>query len=301
MTSNQVIRRILGLIFIAIGISGIVLGVVGMRVGRQVMDSLSEGTKAGLSLAIDSLQTVTDSLSLAQQTISEVNTSLQTVQTTADDVATSLEDSQPMVADVASIAGQDLPRSVETIQAAIPDAAQAAEAIDNTLKTLNRFQIDTSILGFPIQYDLGINYDPAVPFNESVLAIGSSLDEMPGRLRNLETALQETAVNLQTISDDMRTLSSDLDGINGRLLAFDPLIGDYITIVTEADDNLRQIRGQIDEQVESAKLIITAGMIWLIASQIVTLYLGLELLTGGRMVRDQKVIYNDEDIPPTNV
>ncbi|MBP6805060.1 MAG: hypothetical protein KA362_13200, partial [Chloroflexi bacterium] len=257
------IRRMLGIILLLIGLSGIALGIVGARVSRDMLQTLSDGTKAGLDLAIDSLQTVSDSLTLARQTIADVHTSLETVQTTATDVAVSLEASQPMVADVAAIAGQDLPRSVETIQAAIPNAAQAAEAIDSTLTTLNRFKIDTTILGFPIQYDLGIDYNPDVPFGESVLAIGRSLDDMPIRLRNLQTALEDTAVNLQTISEDMRSLSTDLDGINGRLLDFDPLITDYIRIVTETDDNLRLIRGQIDQQVSSAQFVITLGMVWL--------------------------------------
>jgi len=291
------IRRILGVILLMIGLSGIALGVVGTRVSRDMLQTLSNGTKAGLDLAIDSLQTVSDSLTLARQTIADVHTSLETVQTTATDVAVSLEASQPMVADVAAIAGQDLPRSVETIQAAIPNAAQAAEAIDSTLTTLNRFKIDTTILGFPIQYDLGIDYNPDVPFGESVLAIGRSLDDMPIRLRNLETALEDTAVNLQTISEDMRSLSTDLDGINGRLLDFDPLITDYIRIVTETDDNLRLIRGQIDQQVTSAQLVITLGMVWLVVSQLVPLYLGLDLLTDGRLLRRSQPARNEEQTP----
>lgn len=287
----------LGIILLLIGLSGIALGIVGARVSRDMLQTLSNGTKAGLDLAIDSLQTVSDSLTLARQTIADVHTSLVTVQTTATDVAVSLEASQPMVADVAAIAGQDLPRSVETIQAAIPNAAQAAEAIDSTLTTLNRFKIDTTILGFPIQYDLGIDYNPDVPFGESVLAIGRSLDDMPIRLRNLQTALEDTAVNLQTISEDMRSLSTDLDGINGRLLDFDPLITDYIRIVTETDDNLRLIRGQIDQQVSSAQFVITLGMVWLAVSQLVPLYLGLDLLTDGRLLRRSQPAPNEEQTP----
>ena len=287
----------LGIILLLIGLSGIALGIVGARVSRDMLQTLSNGTKAGLDLAIDSLQTVSDSLTLARQTIADVHTSLETVQTTATDVAVSLEASQPMVADVAALAGQDLPRSVETIQAAIPNAAQAAEAIDSTLTTLNRFKIDTTILGFPIQYDLGIDYNPDVPFGESVLAIGRSLDDMPIRLRNLQTALEDTAVNLQTISEDMRSLSTDLDGINGRLLDFDPLITDYIRIVTETDDNLRLIRGQIDQQVSSAQFVITLGMVWLAVSQLVPLYLGLDLLTDGRLLRRSQPAPNEEQTP----
>mgnify|MGYP000025740096 CR=1 FL=1 len=288
MTTQQIIRRLFGIILIAIGLSGMVIGVIGARVGRSTLDTLALSAEGGLTLAVDSLDTVGESPVLARQTIADVNTSLQTVQTPSAHVADSLEDSQPLLADVATITGQDLPRSVETIQAAIPNAAQAAAAIDSTLTTLNRFRIDTSIAGFPIQFDLGIDYAPDVPFDVAVLEIGSSLDEMPARLRSLETTLQDTAVNLETITNDMRTLSTDLEGINGRLLAFDPLITEYIRIVTTTNNSLRQVRDQLDQQVESAKLIITAGMVWLFVSQAVPLYLGFELLSGGGMVRDRK-------------
>ncbi|MBK8988609.1 MAG: hypothetical protein IPM39_21485 [Chloroflexi bacterium] len=297
MTTNQLLRRILGFVLIGIGLSGMVIGVIGARVGRSTLDGLSAGVAGGLTLAIDSLETIADSLVLAQQTIADVNTGLQTVQTTSAHVADSLQDSQPLLANVATIAGQDLPRSVETLQAAIPNAAQAAGAIDLTLTTLNRFKIDTSILGFPIQYDLGINYNPIVPFDAAVLEIGSSLDDLPDRLRSLEASLEDTAVNLETITNDMRTLSTDLGVINSRLGDFDPLIREYIRLVTTTNDSLRLLRGQIGQQVESAKAVITVAMVWLFISQAVPLYLGVELLTGGQMVRERKETTYDEQLP----
>lgn len=276
------IQRLLGIVLIGIGLTGMGLGIAGARVGRQTLDNLSAALQTSLTLAVDSLATVTDSLTMAQQTIADVNAGLTTVQVTADDVATALEGSQPMLATVATIAGEDLPNSVTAIQGAIPNAAQAADAIDRTLTTLNNFRIDTSIGPFPIQFDLGIDYAPAVPFDEAVLAIGASLDDLPPRLAELETSLNDTAVNLETITADMHALATDLEGINTRLAEFDPLLGDFITIVTQANDNLRLIRGQVEEQVAGAKMLITVGMVWLVVSQLVPLYLGYELLTGRR-------------------
>jgi hypothetical protein len=281
-------QKILGIAIILIGISGMALGLFGARVAQETMDGLSAAVESSLNLAIDSLETVADSLLLAQQTISEVNNSLETVQTVADGVAIALEDSQPMLTTVAAIVGEDLPQSVASLQAAIPEAAQAAGAIDATLTTLNRFKIDTSILGFPIQYDLGINYNPAVPFDQSVQAIGSSLDDLPSRLTELEGSLLITAVNLEAITTDMHTLSTDLDAVGVRLSEFDPLIGEYIRLTTEATDNLRQLRTQIEGQTEAAKNLITFSMFWLVLSQIVPLYLGADLLMNGRLRPQQR-------------
>jgi hypothetical protein len=275
-------QRILGIALLVIAVSGMALGLIGTRTVGSTMDGLTAAVQSSLTLAIDSLTTVGDSLLLAQQTIAEVNNSLKTVQTTADHVAVALDGSQPMVATVAGIAGEDLPQSIASLQAAIPEAAQAAGAIDLTLTTLNRFKIDTSILGFPIQYDLGINYNPTVPFEQSVLAIGSSLDGLPERLHELEVSLLTTAVNLDTVTEDMRLLATDLEGVNNSLAEFDPLIGDYIRLTTEASDNLRLMRGQIEGQANTTKTLINAIMLWLVFSQLVPLYLGIDLLSNGR-------------------
>lgn len=277
------LQKILGIAIILIGFSGMALGLFGVRIAQETMDGLNAAAQSSLTLAIDSLETVAESLSLARQTIADVNASLGTVQTAADNVAVALEGSQPMLTTVAAIAGEDLPNSIASLQAAIPEAAQAAGAIDSTLRTLNRFKIDTSILGFPIQYDLGINYNPAVPFEQTVQAIGDSLDGLPDRLTDLEDSLLTTAVNLQTITADMQTLSADLGGVGQRLNEFDPLIGDYIRLTTEATANLRLLRGQIADQSEAAKNLITFSMFWLVFSQIVPLYLGADLLMNGRL------------------
>lgn len=276
-------QRILGIALLIIGVSGMALGLIGTRVVGSSMDGMSAAVQSSLALAIDSLATVGDSLLLAQQTIAEVNNSLETVQTTAGNVAVALEGSQPMVTTVAAIAGEDLPQSIASLQAAIPEAAQAAGAIDRTLTTLNNFKIDTSILGFPIQYDLGINYNPIVPFDQSVLAIGESLDGLPDRLYELEASLLVTAVNLETLTADMRLLATDLEGVNSSLAEFDPLISDYIRLTTEARDNLSLLREQIEGQAGTAKTLINIIMLWLVFSQLVPLYLGLDLLTNGRL------------------
>jgi prefoldin subunit 5 len=277
------LQKILGVAIILIGFSGMALGLFGVRIAQETMDGLNAAAQSSLTLAIDSLETVADSLSLANQTIADINTSLGTVQTAADNVAVALEDSQPMLTTVAAIAGEDLPESIASLQAAIPEAAQAAGAIDTTLNTLNRFRIDTSILGIPIQYDLGINYNPAVPFEQTVQAIGDSLDGLPDRLTDLEDSLLTTAVNLQTITADMQTLSTDLGGVSQRLNEFDPLIADYIRLTTEATANLRLLRGQIEDQAGAARNLITLIMLWLVLSQIVPLYLGADLLLNGRL------------------
>ena len=283
-------RRIFGAFLILLGVAGILLAVTGSQAAKQAVTGLGEGMDASLDLVIDSLDTVLDSLLLSREALADVEAAMVRVEETAVNVGTALESTDPIMTEMRIITTQDLPDSLAAIENAVPDAVQAAEAIDTTLTTLNRFKIDTSILGFPIQYDLGIDYDPAVPFSVSVAEIGRSLDGMPERLRGLEDAFTETQANLETISEDMDDLSGDLATINEQIAGFTPLINDFIRVVTEGADNLRLLKGQIDAQVALVNTIITLGMVWLVLSQSMPLYLGYELIFGRLSPGDEPVL-----------
>ena len=283
-------RRIFGTFLILMGIAGILLAVMGARSAQQAVASLGEGMDASLDLVIESLDTVMDSLLLTRDALADVEAAMVRVEGTAVNVGTALDGTDPIMTEMRTITTVDLPNSLEAIEDAVPDAVQAAEAIDTTLTTLNRFEINTSILGFPIQYDLGIDYDPSVPFSVSVQEIGLSLEGMPERLRELDEAFSETQTNLETISQDMNDLSGDLATINEQIAGFTPLVNEFIRVVTETSDNLRLLKGQIDDQVAMVNTIITLGMAWLVLTQAVPLYLGYELILGRLSPGDEPVL-----------
>jgi hypothetical protein len=284
------VRRIFGAFLILLGVSGILLAVMGGNTVKQTIIDLGSGMESSIDLVIDSLDTVSDSLLLTQEALVDVEAALVRVEETAVNVSTTLEGTDPIFSEMLVITTQDLPHSLETIEQAVPNAVEAADAVDATLRTLNKFKIDTKILGFPIQYDLGINYDPSVPFSASVAAIGTSLDGLPERLRGLETAFNDTQANLATISQDMDHLSGDLAAISEQVAGFTPLVNDFIRIVNESTDNLRLAKGQIDDQVAMVNGIITLGMLWLVLAQVVPLYLGYELIMGRLSPGDEPVL-----------
>lgn len=285
-------RRIFGVFLILLGLFGILLAVQGAQLTKQAVADLGSGMDSSIDLVIDSLDTVLDSLLLTRDALADVETLVTRVEGTAVNVSTALESTDPILTEMRIITTQDLPDSLEAIEQAVPDAVQAADAIDTTLTTLNRFEINTTIpvIGYPIQYDLGIDYDPSVPFSASVQEIGNSLDGMPERLRGLEEAFAETQTNLATISGDMDDLSGDLVTINEQIAGLTPLVNDFIRIVTEGADNLRLVKGQIDSQVAMINTIITLGMAWLVLSQVVPLYLGYELIMGRLSPGDEPVL-----------
>ena len=275
-------RRILGLLMLLIGIGGVGIAIFGAQMGHQLVDRVGTNFEQTLTLTSDSLDTVSETLVLAKSSIADINTVVTTTGTTANNLATTVEDTRPLLEQISTVATDQVPDSLETVQDAFPSLEQVAGVIDRTLVTLNSFRIDEEIFGFNIQYDLGIDYEPEIPFDQSVQALGQGLEGIPESLRAMEAYITVTNDNLETVSQDIRTLADDLQTVNGRINEFDPILDEYLVLVTDINDSTRQMRAQIEDESARLKNGITLAMVWLALTQIAPLYLGWELLTGRR-------------------
>ncbi|MCB8944924.1 MAG: hypothetical protein H6658_14335 [Ardenticatenaceae bacterium] len=286
-------KRFLGLLMIIIGLSGIWVGWRSAQAAQTAVDNIAASLQTNLELLTQSLDTVIESLALAKQTVTDVGSSLNTVEETADGLSQALDDTQPLLEQVSDIASSDVPQSIEAVQAAIPNMAEVAGAIDSTLTTLNRFKIDESfdipnpfssqpLYTFDLDFDLGIDYDPSVPFDETVRQLGASTEGLPAELRGLATHIDTSSQNLASISENVTTIGEDLGTVNQRIAELDPLLDEYIRLVTELNDQTRLVKAGMSTQLEGIQDTINIIMIWFILTQIAPLYLGYELLTGKR-------------------
>lgn len=277
-------RRFLGVLMLVIAFGGVVLAVFGVRVGHRLVDNVATNFDQTLQLTSQSLDTVSETLVLAKSSIADVNAVMATAETTADNLSQTVSDTRPLLGQISTVAATQVPDSLETIQEAFPSLEQVAGVIDQTLVTLNRFRIDEQLLGLNIQYDLGIDYAPEVPFDQSVRELGDGLEGLPESLRTLQVYINVTNSNLQTVSQDIRTLADDLNTVNGRINELDPILDEYIALVTSTNDSTRQLRAQIEDEAQKVKNGITLVLVWLAITQVAPLYLGWELVTNGRLV-----------------
>lgn len=282
------LRKIFGSVLLIIGLLGVLLSIGGIVYSGRAVDAVVKLLDDTLGLTGDSLATVEDTLTLARGTISDVNASLVTVEETADSLAKTIADTQPLVEEVAQITGEDAPNSIESVQEAIPAVAEVAGVIDDTLVTLNAFKIEEEILGFELNYDLGVNYAPAVPFEETVSDLGTSLDGFPDRLRELEPSLTAANESLGEVSENIYAVSDDLAVINGRVAEVEPLLGDYIGITQNINSTIDTTQSTIQTQAGNAKLVLQIIFAWLGFLQFSLLYLGWDLMT--RTVLDEEAI-----------
>lgn len=277
-------RKVIGVLLLVIGLLGLAFSVVGVIMGQQAVDEIGTVLDNALDRTQDSLDTAADTLVLTKTTFDQVNSGLSTVGETADSVAQTLQDTKPMLDRVADVAAGDIPDGLEAIQEAIPGVAEAAGTIDDTLRTLSAFEVERTIFGIPISFDLGINYDPEVSLDDSVVGIGQSLDGMPDSLRALRTDLDIAGDNLVAISTFVGEIAADLETLGGSVKQIEPLIDDYIQLVADVQQLIEKTQERLNTQLETAKLIVLLLFVWIGINQIIPLYLSWDIFTrnGGK-------------------
>lgn len=289
-------RKALGVVMILIGVSGVILSVVGTIVGQRLVTEVGEGLHANLTLTLDGLDTVKESLILTRSTVARVSEGLATVEQTADNVSIAIDDTRPLLRQASTVTTEQVPQSIEAFQDTLPALIEVSAAVDDTLRTLSAFNVDRTILGIPFGFDLGIEYDPEVPFDESVQELGASLEGMPEQLRSLEESMSVADENMRVIGRNLSDIGGDLGAINRDVTEIDPLLDEYISTVTEIGDSIRQGRLLLEQRLDQLRLIVTVAMVWFGLMQVAPLYLGWELLKGYRQPATESRRGNGESV-----
>lgn len=275
----SIFRRILGILMIVAGIVGLIIAGAVAFYGRAAVDGVAAGMNTSIGLLGDTVGTTIDSLESIKLTIAEATTTMDTVSTTVGNLSTTLFETEPLLAQVSSLTTQTVPTSLEAVQQAIPNLAGIAGAVDVTLTRLDSFKVQQSILGVPINFDLGIDYAPTVPFNEAVLQIGDSFVGLPEQLRSLQVSLDDAVKNVAVIGNNISDLSTNLDAVGGTMTQFGPLLDQYITVLKQTSDSLTQINQQFQANLNTIKWVVTGLGLWFALYQIVPLYVGWRMLT----------------------
>jgi hypothetical protein len=289
-------RRIAGLLLLLVGLLGAVVSFGGIYGVNQLFGAINRDLDTTVSTALvsgnETLGLVVETLQVTKQSLVEVNTAIDTVSRLASDVSRTVDDTGPLLQEVQRITTDDVPASLAAVQAAMPNIATTAGTIDQTLRVLDSFQF-TQSLEFPpllrippleFGFNLGINYNPTEPFDKSVEQIGSSLEGLPERLRELGPTLDVTRENLDTLSSGVGTVSADLDRINIAVADFVPLIDQYILSLEQAQGGVENSRlsltGSIVPTLNAIRIGVIALLVWLGIFQIIPLYIGYQMARG---------------------
>lgn len=300
-------KRVIGVIVSIISVLGLLIGIGGAIAIPQVIASIQSSTGSVLGEVAGGLDSAEVTIVTVRNTIEEASKGLETAQLSTVDIATAINSTGPVIEEVNVVMGENVPASIETVQTALPNLIQVADTVDQTLLQLSQFDVNESLGGMaiplpsvevfgqefelpavtlpelPINFDLGIEYDPDTAFDESLIGIEANLEGIPESLRALSSSLDETRSNVLTVGDDVALISENIGAINDQVSLLPGQIDDYLTSFEQLQTNIVGAEETINTQLNAVRTALIVLFVWFALMQIAPLYIGVHLALGRRI------------------
>jgi hypothetical protein len=281
---NLAMRRLMGVVIILVGLVGLVFGVYALIWVQHAADEIERDLVSAMDSGLNGLEVVSDTLVVAVQMVEDAGAVIESAATSSDDAAGTIDSMGAGVREMSNVIAFDLPDTIQQIEGTLPALEEAGAAIDKTLRTLSNFQFNATIpiINFPIDFGLGIDYNPPVPLDQAVAEIGVALGELPIQLSGIQASLLETNLGLGDTAKSMKGIGDSLSSVQGDMDRLGDVLGEYDDLVAGATDQARIIRRDLRGRIQGVRFTITGILAWLILSQIGPLYVGATLLVRPR-------------------
>lgn len=231
--------RAAGYILIALGISGVVIGLM-------LIESLTADFRASLDVSRSAISSVGETVDVVEDVALATADSIGSISRSATSAALTTEAARDGLAGVAEFLDQGLPADIEAIQSALPGAINAADAVDTTLGALSLF---------------GVDYSPAEPFGDSLRRVEDTLATLPEEIRDQSSSIQALVPLADMLADDVGDLAVSLTELGLRLEEVQDLADSYNTTIAEAEAALEGTDRSLDRTVLLLRIVVALASI----------------------------------------
>jgi hypothetical protein len=267
-------RIILNLMWIVVGVLGIIYGVKGFSyVEVSIMNNLS--------IADSNIEILRNLLAESIDIVETIDQSIATIEQSSIDASLGLIDTRPMITKTSQVVTQDIPLALDEVQTSMPNVIRAASMIDQTLYILSMFRFGLpNPFGEDIEISLGVDYDPEISLEDSLARVFGNLEGIPERMRSLESDLNMADMNLNTLGENLINAAYDLDLIRAQVADIIPGIEQLIANLETLQTGLQHTSDQLQQRIDVVQNFFIGLMILVILSQVPSMYIGY-LLTNG--------------------
>ncbi|MEP7055602.1 MAG: hypothetical protein ABI912_10185 [Actinomycetota bacterium] len=268
VVTNGVSRRTIGKAMIAVGVAGILIGLMTAFAGQSLAHQVERSGDDRLRLTAEALATVSDSVTATQSIVESVRTGMTSIRTTMTTVETSLADTSTALTQGGTLLGSSLPKALEAVNGVLPTIESIAGSVDSTLRLLDRVPF-------------GPSYQPVEPFDQAIGRLSTALKPLPDELRTLGASFDNMTGQSKAMSADVARLGGDLETLNAKLVNVGTLLDRYATAATNAKELAQSSRRDLSRSTNLTKWWL--GLLGLIFAlgQIVPIWLGAVLLSGA--------------------
>ena len=198
-----------GLLAVAVAAAGwITLG------GIQRLDD------AGIT-SPETFDTLRRTVAVTASTTSTVADALEDLERLVETVASSAETTAVFVSEAAEVTSTRIPQSLGAIERAMPGLIDAAAVIDDSLSTLSL---------------LGVDYDPAMPFDDALREVQTSLDGLADEVSIQGATLERLVPEMEEVSVTAASLTSRVQDTREHLRTAGSILGEYEAILDATED-----------------------------------------------------------------
>jgi hypothetical protein len=261
------VKRPLGIVLILVGVIGIILGGVGIYQIWQAKTGLESGLQQTIDTAQQTIIVTRAALTTAVGSLDTVGTNLTNVNNTLLTVAQSLNDAVPVLDSFATLMQEELPTTLEATQAALETAEASAQLLDSVMRAI------TSIPFYP-----GESYNPPVPLDVSVQNVATSLEPLPASLIKLGGELESNQENFSEIETDLIALSVTLTELSTPLGEAKTTLTEYQTLLTTVETQLEGLEDRLPGIINTGVWFLSILIFWLIFTQVGLIIQGLTFM-----------------------
>ena len=265
------LRRLLGVLFIAAAAAGLVFSVVGLVEVWRYRPVVTQKVVETLTVFDRALNTTHDGLAIVGQVVQTTTVDIAALQSTTQALAQAIHDTGPMLDSLTRLTSTDFPAAVAATQTSLASAQSSALLIDNVLATLS----STPFLSVGA-------YQPDVPLHTALAQVSDSLNTLTPALATINSSLVEGQTNLGVMETELNKIAKTTNGISTALGSAQTVIDEYKTITTGLKEQLAALQSRVPDWLMALTWILTFMLGWLLIAQVALATLGFSLLRSRR-------------------
>jgi methyl-accepting chemotaxis protein len=256
----------LGRVYTVVGVFGLVAAAVIGVVGAAVIVAVTNSMDRSLTVTAGAVDAADETVVLAAETVDIVSESFDTLVPSADLAAGSFEDAAGVIGDTSAVVTSEVPAALDAVLDAMPAIERVAGIVDSTLRALSL---------------IGVDYDPAVPFDDAVAEVAAAIAPLPEQLRAQQQPLAQLAADFEEFGAASSSIADDLANLQGQLDEASRLLTEYAAAAEDASLVVDDIQSNLQWQRWLMVIAVAVGALAFASLQVVPLTLGRRLQRGA--------------------
>lgn len=248
-------------------LAAIVGSVLAVVVGLLLISDAASAVQDSVATTRRALTAVEETTTVVDGVFGDVAESLRGVQETLSGTSLTLTRASVVTSNLAEAMTEDVPASVDAVRDTLPALIDTARVIDRTMRGLSF---------------VGVEYDPAVPLDESLVDIDRRLEEIPEILVAQRPALEGVASDLGGFASSTVDIADDLGAIRVRLSDASSVLAEYGTITEQTSTVLDELERGIRQSTDGLRVAVVLVGLGIAATQTLPLAAGWRVVRGPR-------------------